>query len=165
MSMDTALESPYIDCLGVHLLWTDRVSDIELVRRVEDLVVLVPWSEVASFSEELFTLRGVHPSFPVVSAAGKRLIRRDILNKQMVDPEGNRIQRVDDVLLTGGGGRLRVAGLEVSKSLLIASSSLRRYLAEIRRKHSSKHDSEVIPWEAIQRIDEEAVVLGEDVRH
>gem|GEM_PF-558284 len=162
MAMEPDLASPYIDGLGVHLLWTDRVADVLLVKRVEDLAVLLPWSQVESITEELVTLRSVHPDFPVDSAAGKWLVRRDILNKQMVDPEGNRIQRVDDVLLTSEGGRLKVAGLEVSKGLLLASSALRRYVAEIRRKHSSKHDSEVIPWDAVQRIDEDAIVLAED---
>jgi sporulation protein YlmC with PRC-barrel domain len=165
MALEEDLSAPYIDFLGVHLLWTDRVADVMLVRRAEEVAVLMPFSEVAGITDNLVTLRSTHPDFPVASAAGKWLVRRDILDKQMVDPEGNRIQRVDDVVLTYEAGRLKVAGLEVSKGLLMASSALRRYMAELRRKHSSKHDSEVIPWDAVQRVDDDAIVLGEDVRH
>lgn len=159
---DLALDresAPRIGYLGVHLLWTDRVGEIELVRRAEDLVVLVPWDEIASLDDELVTLRSPHPAFPVRSAGGKWLVRRDILDKQMVDPEGNRIQRVDDVMLTGDASQISIAGLEVSKGLLIASSALRRYIEGLRRKHASKHDSEVIPWEAVQRIEDEVIVI------
>jgi sporulation protein YlmC with PRC-barrel domain len=165
MAFDQDSKAPYIEYLGVHLEWTDRVADVVLVRRAEEVAVLMPFSEVASLTEDLVALRSAHPDFPVASAAGKRLVKRDILDKQMVDPEGNRIQRVDDVLLTYQAGKLKVAGLEVSKGLLIASSALRRYVEELRRKHSSKHDSEVIPWDAVLRIDDDAIVLGEDVRH
>jgi len=165
---DMALEAdlsrrPFIGYLGVHLLWTDRVGDIELVRRAEDLALLVPWSDVESISEDVVTLKSAHPDFPVQTAAGMWLIRKDILDKQMVDPSGSRIQRVDDVVLVAEGGRLKVAGLEVSKGLLLTSSALRRYLAEIRRKHASRSESEVIPWEAVQEITPEAVVIGQEV--
>jgi len=165
---DMALEAdlsrrPFIGYLGVHLLWTDRVGDIELVRRAEDLALLVPWSDVESISEDVVTLKSAHPDFPVQTAAGRWLIRKDILDKQMVDPSGSRIQRVDDVVLVAEGGRLKVAGLEVSKGLLLTSSALRRYLAEIRRKHASRSESEVIPWEAVQEITPEAVVIGQEV--
>ncbi|MHB8896472.1 MAG: hypothetical protein ACYC99_15015 [Candidatus Geothermincolia bacterium] len=159
MALDLEAEPPAVGYMGVHLLWTDRVGDVELVRRVEDLVILVPWDEVASIDEELVTLRSPHPAFPVRSVAGKWLVRRDILDKQMVDPEGNRIQRVDDVLLTSQGGCLVVAGLEVSKGMLITSSALRRYIEGLRKKHASKHDSEVIPWEAVQRIEDDVIVI------
>jgi sporulation protein YlmC with PRC-barrel domain len=167
---DMALEAdlgrvPYIEFLGVHLFWTDRVGDIELVRRAEDLVLLVPWSDVASANKEVITLNSKHPEFPVKTAAGKWLVRKDILDKQMVDPEGSRIHRVDDVVLVLRGGRLKVVGVEVSKGLLLTSSALRRYLAEIRRKHASRSTSEVIPWEAVEGITPDAVVIGEEVPH
>ncbi len=160
---DLALEGgaspPVIGCLGIRLLWTDRIGPIELVKTVEDLVVLIPWDQVAGIDRESVSLRCAHPDCPVRSAAGRVLIRRDILDKQMVDQDGNRIQRVDDVLLSARGPLLGIEGLEVSKGMLITSSSLRRYLDGLRRRHSSPHDSEVIPWEAVQRVDEDAIVI------
>lgn len=158
--------APIVGYLGVHLLWTDRVGEVELVRSAEDIVVLVPWDEIAfvDTEEELVTLRSAHPAFPVRSACGKWLVRRDILDKQMVDPSGSRIQRVDDVLLLRTGESLCIAGLEVSKGMLIASSALRRYIEGLRRKHASRHDSDVIPWEAVQRIEDEVIVIeGETI--
>jgi len=164
MAMDPDISRPRVSYLGVHLLWTDRVGEVELVRRAEDMVVLVPWDEIAGVEEEMVTLRSPHPAFPVRSAAGKWLLRRDILNKQMVDPEGNRIQRVDDILLVMEGGGLVIAGLEVSRGLLITSSALRRYLGRLRKKHASVHDSEVIPWEAVIGVERDVVVIDEGVR-
>jgi sporulation protein YlmC with PRC-barrel domain len=159
MALEPGAGPPTIGYLGIHLFWTDRVGEVELVRSVEDLVILVPWDEVARIDEEMVTIRSPHPAIPVRSSAGKWLVRRDMLDKQMVDPEGNRIQRVDDILLAARGPGFMIAGIEVSKGMLMTSSSLRRYIEGLRRKHASRHDSEVIPWEAVQRIEAEVIVI------
>lgn len=163
VAIERRLQDPDVCCLGVHLLWTDHVGEVELVRRVEDIVLLVPWKQVARAADDEIALAADHLSLPVESARGRWLLRRDVLNKQMVDPRGNRIQRVDDVLLRVKGAGLRVAGLEVSKGLMITSSTMRRYMEAIRRKHLSRHDTDIIPWEAVSSLDEDAVVLSEEV--
>ncbi|MFH1149896.1 MAG: hypothetical protein V1748_05430 [Actinomycetota bacterium] len=163
VAIERRLHDPRVRCLGVHMLWTDHVGEVKLVRRVEDIVVLVPWGQVAGFDDDEFRLASEHLSLPVESAGGRWLLRGDVLNKQMVDPRGNRIQRVDDVLLGADEGTLRVVGLEVSKGLMITSSTMRRYVAALRRKHFSRQDTDVIPWEAVSSIEEDAIVLGEEV--
>jgi magnesium transporter len=163
LALKKDLASPAIGHVGIHLLWTDRVGDVELVRRVEDIVMLVPWSKVTEVSDEAVRVSETHPRLTAESAGGMWLVRRDILNQQMLDAHGNRIQRVDDVLLRAEGGRLRVAGLEVSKGLLYTSSKLRAFIAGLRRKHMSRHDSDVIPWEAVQRIADGQLVIEEPV--
>lgn len=156
--------SPEIGYLGVHLLWTDRVGEVELVRRAEDLVVLVPFSEVENFSEEAFELKSAHPEFPLVTSAGKTLLRRDILNKQMIDACGAKIHRVDEILLVRERGRLRIAGLEVSKGLLIGSSTVKRYISRLRKKHADCPLPETIPWEEVQGVEEDAIVITGTMR-
>jgi sporulation protein YlmC with PRC-barrel domain len=163
MGIDMDLTRPKVGYLGVHLLWSDKVGSLELVRPVEDIVVLFEWSEVRSFDDEDFRLNGIHPDFKVASATGKWLIRGDILDKQMLDSSGSRIQRVDDVMLRVEGSMLGIAGLTISKSLLWTSSKLRNYIAGLRGKHTGRHEHDVIPWEAIESIEGEAVVIGERV--
>src|SRR5450756_2533278 len=93
------LSSPDVTYLGTHVFWTDRVRDVELVRPVEDIVLLLPWSQVESFDEDGFRLLGIHPDFPVETAEGRLLLRADLLDKQILDSKGNRIQRVDDIYI------------------------------------------------------------------
>jgi sporulation protein YlmC with PRC-barrel domain len=114
LALDDDLESPYLSFLGVHLHWVDRVGEVELCRPVEDIVLLLPWSQVAGLGENDIRLECAHPDFPVSTARGKVLLRRDVLNKQMLDAEGNRIQRVDDVLIEREGKTLKPAGLKVA---------------------------------------------------
>ena len=155
------LSSPDVTYLGTHVFWTDRVRDVELVRPVEDIVLLLPWSQVESFDEDGFRLLGIHPDFPVETAEGRLLLRADLLDKQILDSKGNRIQRVDDIYIERKGNELRVIGLEVSRSLLLGSSTLRHFVDGLRKKYGHTRDIEMIPLEALQRVEEEAVVVGE----
>lgn len=155
------LSSPDVDYLGAHVFWTDRVGDVELARPAEDIVLLLPWSQVLSFDEDGFRLAGTHPDFPVVTAEGRLLLRADLLDKQMLDAEGNRIQRVDDIYIEITGNKLKVIGLEVSRGLLLGSSTLRRFVDGLRKKYGHTRQVEMIPLEAVLRVDEEAIVVGE----
>lgn len=161
LAIAAGFSSPEVTGLGAHLHWSDRVGDTELVRPVEEIAVLLPWSQVREFGTDVIHLRGKHPDFPAESARGKILARRDILNKQMVDLQGNRIQRVDDVFIEREGDRLKIAGLEASGALVFASFSLRHFIDSLKARYGIKGDIEIIPWESIERIDEDVVVIGE----
>jgi sporulation protein YlmC with PRC-barrel domain len=163
-AMEKDLSAPLISHLAVHILWTDRVGDVELVRRAEDLALLIPWSSVSDVEEDAVRLSQAHPELDYASAANKWLLRRDILDRQMLDAVGTRIQRVDDIILEARGGALAVYGLDVS--LLMTSSKLRSYIAGLRRKIKKpavSPDPDVIPWEAVIRIEEGTVVIGDRV--
>ena len=103
LAVDLGSKHPAVSDLAVHLRWTDRVGELILPRPAEDIVLLLPWSEVGSLQPEALYLRRPHPLFEVVTSEGKTFARRDILNKQIVDEEGSRLHRVDDVLMRQEG--------------------------------------------------------------
>ena len=138
LALEKDLSSPYVAYLGAHIMWSDRVGNIELVKPAEDIIFLIPWTQLESFSEDSFHLRGIHPRFPVETARGKLLLRRDLLNKQMLDSRGNRIQRVDDVFIEKEGQRLKVIGLEVSRGLLLSSSTIRDFVERLKSQYGLK---------------------------
>jgi sporulation protein YlmC with PRC-barrel domain len=159
LSIKRDLSSPEVTSLGAHLEWTDRVGDIELVRRAEDVVVLIPWSQVSAVDEEAMRLKGKHPELPMESAEHRWLVRADLLNEQMVDPTGARIQRVDDVLMKYVGGKLVVVGLEASGGMLLTSPSIRRFIGKLKKKYGVTYDEDIVPWESIERVEEESIVI------
>ena len=70
---------------------------------------------------------------------GEVLLARDVLDKQLIDVDGKRVVRVNDVQLIEAGGELRVTGADVSLQGLwrrLAPSGLAR----------TKHPVEVIDW-------------------
>ncbi len=153
---------PRITDIAVHLGWTDKVGDIHLPRPVEGITLLLPWSEVETWDPEAFHLRSEHPDFPVRSSEGKVLLRRDVLNKQILDEEGNRLHRVDDVLLRREGLLLFLEGLQVGAEWLPLGKRFNEILARLRKRYGrgrAENGAQLVPYQAIVRIDEEAIVI------
>lgn len=161
LAMTRGASRPLVTSVGVHLEWTDRVGGTRLVRPAEDVVILVPWSEVDEFDEERLRLTCRHPELPAVTSEGKLLVRRDILDKQMTDAGGSRLHRVDDILLERDGRSLLLAGLKVSPGMLIASPGLRVYIARLKNRFRSRYETLLVPWEAIEHIGDESIVIKE----
>jgi sporulation protein YlmC with PRC-barrel domain len=159
LSVDLGSQPPVVSELAVHLQWTDRIGDLILPRPVEDIILLLPWSEVESLEPEVLLLRNPHPFFEVVSSEGKILARRDILNKQITDEEGNRLHRVDDVLMRQEGVLLFLEGLQVGTEWLPAGSRMGRLVSKLRSRYNRPGETNIIPYEAILRVDEEALVI------
>lgn len=159
LAVDMEARPPVASHLAVHLDWTDRIGDIVLPRPVEDIVLLLPWSEVRSLEPDALSLAAPHPFFEAVSSAGRILARRDILNKQVVDEVGNRLHRVDHVLMRREGVLLFLEGLQVGTEWLPADSRVGRLVSKLRRRYNRPGEVNIIPYEAILRVDEEAVAI------
>jgi len=159
MAVDLGSQPPVVTDLAVHLQWTDRIGDLVLPRPTEDIVLLLPWAEVDLLEPEVLYLREPHPLFQVVSSEGKIFARRDILNKQITDEEGNRLHRVDDVLMRQEGVLLFLEGLQVGTEWLPAGGRIGRLVNRLRRRYNRPGETNVIPYEAILRVDEEALVI------
>lgn len=160
MAIDLAQSPPPVTYLGIHVRWTDRFAGIELVRPVEDIAFLVPWAEIASQEEDSLHLRSQRSELPAVSAEGKLLTRRDILNKQMVDQEGRRLQRVDEVIMRRKQGRLFLEGLMVGTEWFPPGGRMGKLVNRLRRRYNRTEEMNIIPYEAIVYVDPDAVVIG-----
>ncbi len=159
LAFDLEARPPVATDIAVHLEWTDRVGGLLLPRTVEDIVLLLPWSEVEALDPEAVYLRHEHPHFEVASSEGKLLLRRDVLNKQMVDAEGNRLQRVDSVILKPEGVLLFLEGLQVGMEWFPPGRRMERIVGKLRRRYNRAGEANVIPYEAILRVDEDALVI------
>jgi sporulation protein YlmC with PRC-barrel domain len=159
LAVEMGSQPPIVGELAVHLQWTDRIGDLILPRPAEDIVLLLPWSEVEALEPEVLYLRNPHPMFDVVSSEDKVFARRDILNKQITDEEGNRLHRVDDVLMRQEGILLFLEGLQVGTEWLPAGGRMGRLVNKLRRRYNRPGETNIIPYEAILRVDEEELVI------
>ncbi|MBC7253752.1 MAG: hypothetical protein H5T72_07280 [Actinobacteria bacterium] len=160
LAFDLSSRPPVATHLAVHLEWTDRIGELLLPRPVEDIVLLLPWSELESMEEEALYLKHAHPNFEVVSCEGKTLVRRDMLNKQIVDEEGNRLHRVDEVIIKREGILIFLEGLQVGMEWFPAGKRVQKLVSRLRKRYRRTGEVNVIPYEAILRVDEESIVIG-----
>ncbi len=117
---------------------------VGLVARIGRRAFFVPYRHVASLSAagatlDTFTL-DLHP---FARRDGEILLARDVLDRQIVDVNGRRVIRVNDVQLAFFGSTLRVVGVDVS-----ARAILRRLLP--RGAVKAEEAPELLDWADIE---------------
>jgi magnesium transporter len=77
--------------------------------------LIIPWKDMDSFAEERLSTSAPFASLQSYSPRpGEIFLARDVLDKQIVDMEGRRIVRVNDLKLTQVKGGMRLLGADIS---------------------------------------------------
>lgn len=96
----------------------------------------VGWTDVRTFeTTQVILARRLPELAPYAIGERDVLLARNVLDKQIVDLEGRRLIRVQDVQLSRSGDRLRVLGVDVSTSALLRRLRFRRLADRIARRH------------------------------
>lgn len=112
---------------------------------------VVPWSSVRAVDRRTVTLRGeaVPNGGAEEAPASGVLLARDILDKQIVDPEGARVVRVNDLELASVDGTLRLLGVDVSGRALLR----RLGLGPVGLALSQRLPERVIAWQDVDKVE------------
>lgn len=111
-----------------------------LVARYRRRNFFLPRAQLVELNEQGARLaRDVLDLRPFARREGEVLLARDVLDKQLIDVDGKRVVRVNDVLLLEVGGEWRVTGVDISLQGLL------RRLAPA-GLFATKRPVEVIDW-------------------
>jgi CBS domain-containing protein len=114
---------------------------------------VIPWSEVRSFEAKELALKSSRVDLPVDTAPqGDIWLARDVLDKQIVDTDGRRVVRVNDLQLSPLRGNLLVVGVDIGgRGLLrrLGAEDLGKSLARLTRRDWAQ---KVIPWDVVDPI-------------
>jgi magnesium transporter len=120
--------------------------------------VAAPWDAVASLEESGVLLRVAGATLAEFEAQpGELLLSGQVLDRQIVDTDGRKMIRVNDIQLARSGPSLRVVAVDVSSGAI-----LRRIgLARVTTRLSKNPKPRLIDWSAVdlQASDAEAVHL------
>ncbi len=134
-----------------------------LVRRGEAKTV-VPWAQVAALSPEqgrVILSEGASPQ-PLEGngAVGEVLsLRRDVLDRQIIDIHGRKVVRVNDIVLEAQADRLYLRRVEVG-----LAGAVRRLLAglvalRLVRRLAAGLSQKDIPWDYVGLVDPRAATI------
>jgi magnesium transporter len=113
-------------------------------------LVFVNWSEVLGMEGPNLILKASLPDEAPELRPRELLLRKNVLDKQMVDVSGRKIVRVNDVALGTTGRTLRVTGVAIG-----GAAVLRRlgFLRVARLLPNVKLRDAVVPWESVVPLD------------
>jgi CBS domain-containing protein/ribosomal 30S subunit maturation factor RimM len=115
--------------------------------------ILLPWELVRNFEESQTLLRMPVAELKAVEPEeGEIFLAGDILDKQIVDTEGHKLIRVNDLQLARANGSLRVVGVDISGGAIMRRLGLGR-LAE---RFSRRVQPTLIDWKAVEPVSGEA---------
>jgi magnesium transporter len=100
-----------------------------LVLRIRGDVKSVPWNEILSFSPEhrrVVLVEGTKPSPWTGGESETICLKRDVLDRQIIDTQGRKVVRVNDIALETGGELLLLRRVEVG-----LAGAVRRLLAGV----------------------------------
>ncbi len=124
--------------------------------------MLLPWDLVRSFEESQTMLRLPTEDLKEVQPVDNEIfLAGDILDKQIVDTEGHKLIRVNDLQLARANGSLRVVGVDIGSGAIMRRLGLSR-LAE---RLSRRVQPTLLDWKTVEPVGGEAAGMKLKVTH
>ncbi|MDB5075755.1 MAG: Magnesium transporter MgtE [Chloroflexi bacterium] len=122
---------------------------------------LVPWEQVLNFDTTVVLRRDRSELTPYVPAKNELYVGSQILDKQIVDVEGRKVVRVNDLQLARTNGHYRLIGVDISGQALLR----RLGIQQVASKLGIRPRENFIRWEDVDTIGSEAGGLKLRVAH
>jgi CBS domain-containing protein len=125
-----------------------------LVARTDKRLIFLPWRNVEGLDETGARLRV--PTIDIGKFRQRRneiLLKADLLDKQIVDIEGRKVIRVNDVSLDEIGGRLRVVAVDVGAAGLLRRLGIETISRALARNVRRSIPERYIDWEDVDPVE------------
>lgn len=166
MFLTHILNRPVVDAAGVRLGWVEDLvlGDQDLFPRVEAIVlarrgqgaVFVPWEAVEEIADRHLRLRATRDQLPTLSLGDDAVfLRRDILDKQVVDIHGRKVVRVNDLQLAPIDHELRLVSADIGVGGLLRRLALERPARTLARAFNGQLADRLIPWNYVEGLETE----------
>ena len=95
------------------------------------------------------------------------LLARDLMNRQIVDTQGMKVVRVNDLKLSVSGSQLRLLGAEVGTRGILRGLApwLERAVVAVARAFGKKIDEQIIAWNYMDLLDRDLSEVQLSVTH
>jgi len=129
-----------------------QVSHLLVAKRKETLCI--PWQEVSLFNPYVISVYGTPQDIPsYVPKEGDILVRRDILDRQIVDVNGAKVVRVNDLKLGGRQDLLGIFSVDIGFRGLLRRLGYERICEKLYRSLGRDIPHQEISWEYVQPLE------------
>ena len=115
----------------------------------------LPWSEVALFTHVVISASAANPQGlrPYVPNEGEILVKRDLLDKQIVDVDGAKVVRVNDIKLGNLNQKLCIFSVDIGFRGLLRRLGYERFGERFARAIKRDIPQNEISWEYVQPLE------------
>lgn len=114
---------------------------------------MISWSKIKHIDSEGIILLGTEEQIEDFKIPGEWIyLRRDVLDKQIVDMDDHRVVRVNDIQLNRVGNDIRVAGVDVGTPGLLRRMGLLQIGEKISQALKLKTPMNIIPWDMVNTL-------------
>ncbi|QEM68566.1 magnesium transporter [Geobacter sp. FeAm09] len=116
--------------------------------------MLLPWSEVSLFTHVVISSAGIAPGLrPYEYREAEILVRRDLLDKQIVDVDGAKVVRVNDIKLGKLHDKLCIFSVDIGFRGLLRRLGYERFGENVARLIKKDIPNAEISWEYVQPLE------------
>ncbi len=123
-----------------------------IIQRGKNREHRIKWGIVKHIDHEGVIIKGKNIKLPPYKEEKEILLKRDILDKQIVDINGHRVVRVNDIQLNLVDGILRLAGVDIGTAGLLRRLGFLDVTEKITQILKIKTPTNIIPWDKVQTI-------------
>lgn len=124
---------------------------------------VVPWSSVRTFAGREVALRSTAERMPTTPANEADIwLGRDVLDKQVIDTDGRRVVRVNDLQLVESGGKMLLVGADIGVRGLLRRLGLEGVGKSVVRLFRRDLPMVLVSWDVVQPLQGES---GPDAVH
>jgi len=114
---------------------------------------VVPWAAVRTFAGREVALRAGADGVATVSANDADIwLARDVLDKQVIDTDGRRVVRVNDLQLVESGGKMLLVGADIGLRGLLRRLGLESIGKSIARLLRRDLPMVLVSWDVVQPL-------------
>src|SRR5205807_9279966 len=126
------------------------VSGIVVSRRKGEVV---PWTHIRTFAAREVALRpGPESSNRVAASDSDIWLGRDVLDKQVIDTDGRRVVRVNDLQLVESGGKMLLVGADVGVRGLLRRLGIEGLGKSLLRLLRRDLPMVLVSWDVVQPL-------------
>ncbi len=114
---------------------------------------LVHWQDLRSMDRRFVFCKRLEPVPPDLPGENQLLIKRDLLDHQIVDINGRKVVRINDLKLAEIHGLPRIVAVDVGLSGLLRRLGVERLVTSLLRKIRVQLKDELIVWDHVERIE------------
>lgn len=128
------------------------VTGIVTSRRAQ---TVIPWSRVRTFAAREVALRDAKADVQLERAEEHDVwLVRDVLDKQVIDLDGRRVVRVNDLQLTESGGHMLLVGADIGIRGILRRLGLERVVKWLMSTLGRPLPMVLVPWDVVEPVHE-----------